>query len=310
MAELRQMDHRCQCRNSSSPSPTFQVAWENWLKSLSGERRLSGETVESYERDTRQFLQFMTGHCGGRPALRIFARCDRRICAASGCAAQRRAGPRTLARGLAGIRSLLRFEKRGLVNAAGATALRAPKQPKSLPKPLTVVDAPGRRAGRATCGGALDCRAQRRGPDAPLRPWPAHFEALGLKGGDLQPGEAILRVVGKGSKTRLAPVLPLASQAVAEYRLCPYHLGADAPLFRGAKGGPLSPAIVQREMVKLRSALNLPQTATPHALRHSCNPSIGSRRRPAHDPGTSWPRQSVDDANLYRRRYGASARHL
>jgi integrase/recombinase XerC len=116
--------------------------------------------------------------------------------------------------------------------------------------------------------------AQRRGPDAPLGS-PAHFRALGERR-DLQPGEAILRVVGKGSKTRLAPVLPLASQAVAEYRkLCPYHLGADAPLFRGAKGGPLSPAIVQREMVKLRSALNLPQTATPHALRHSFNPSIG-----------------------------------
>jgi len=65
-------------------------------------------------------------------------------------------------------------------------------------------------------------------------------------------------------------VLPLASQAVAEYRkACPYHLPADGPLFRGAKGGPLNPAIVQREMAKLRSALRLPATATPHALRHS-----------------------------------------
>lgn len=256
-----------------SAKPDLQVAWENWLKSLSGERRLSGETVESYERDTRQFLQFMTGHCGGPPGIadiRALRPADLR-----GFLAVRRsdgAGPRTLARGLAGIRSLLRFlEKRGLVNAAGATALRAPKQPKSLPKPLTVVDAR---------------RVVAQDEQLAEEPWIAArnaavltllyglglriSEALGLKGGDLQPGEAILRVVGKGSKTRLAPVLPLASQAVAEYRkLCPYHLGADAPLFRGAKGGPLSPAIVQREMVKLRSALNLPQTATPHALRHS-----------------------------------------
>ncbi len=182
------------------------------------------------------------------------------------------AGPRTLARGLAGIRSLLRFlEKRGLVNAAGAAALRAPKQPKSLPKPLTVVDArrvvssedqlaeepwiAARNAAILTLLYGLGLRIS---------------EALGLKSSDLQAGDAILRVTGKGNKTRLVPVLPLAIQAVAEYRkLCPYHLPADGPLFRGAKGGPLNPAIIQREMAKLRSVLNLPDTATPHALRHS-----------------------------------------
>src|SRR5690606_6561772 len=74
----------------------------------------------------------------------------------------------------------------------------------------------------------------------------------------------------KGGKTRLVPVLPAALAAVAEYRrLCPYHLSGSEPLFRGARGGSLQPAIVQREMQKLRSALNLPGTATPHALRHS-----------------------------------------
>ena len=94
-------------------------------------------------------------------------------------------------------------------------------------------------------------------------------EALGLTGADLR-GEAVLRITGKGGKTRLVPVLPVTRQAVDEYRrLCPYHLDSVGPLFRGAKGGPLNPAIVQREMQKLRSALNLPETATPHALRHS-----------------------------------------
>lgn len=256
-----------------SAKPDLQSARENWLKSLAGERRLSAETVKSYERDTRQFLQFLTGHCGGPPGIgdiRALRPADLR-----GFLASRRndgAGPRTLARGLAGIRSLLRFlEKRGLVNAAGAAALRAPKQPKSLPKPLTVVDArrvvatdeqlaeepwiAARNAAVLTLLYGLGLRIS---------------EALGLKGGDLQPGEAILRVTGKGNKTRLVPVLPLATQAAADYRkLCPYHLSIDAPLFRGAKGGPLNPAIVQREMAKLRSALNLPETATPHALRHS-----------------------------------------
>jgi integrase/recombinase XerC len=80
----------------------------------------------------------------------------------------------------------------------------------------------------------------------------------------------VLRVTGKGGKTRLVPVLPIAWRAVAEYRrLCPYHLDPQALLFRGARGGVLQSAIIQREMRKLRSALNLPDTATPHALRHS-----------------------------------------
>ncbi|HEY5816894.1 MAG TPA: tyrosine recombinase XerC [Mesorhizobium sp.] len=256
-----------------SAKPDLQAAREAWLKSLAGERRLSAETVESYERDTRQFLQFLTGHCGGAPGLgdiKALRPADLR-----GFLAMRRgggAGARTLARGLAGVRSLLRFlEKRGLVNAAGAAALRAPRQPKSLPKPLTVIDArkvvsqseqlaeepwiAARNAAILTLLYGLGLRIS---------------EALGLKGADLQRGESILRVVGKGNKTRLVPVLPLATQAVDEYRkLCPYHLPATGALFRGAKGGPLNPAIVQREMVKLRSALNLPDTATPHALRHS-----------------------------------------
>ena len=94
-------------------------------------------------------------------------------------------------------------------------------------------------------------------------------EALAVKVHEL-PGAGVLRVTGKGGKTRLTPVLPLAQQAVAEYRrLCPYHLDPKGLLFRGARGGPLDPAIVQREMKKMRSALNLPDTATPHALRHS-----------------------------------------
>ena len=96
-------------------------------------------------------------------------------------------------------------------------------------------------------------------------------EALGLTGGDLaSEADTVLRVTGKGGKTRLVPVLPVAQKAVAEYRrLCPFHIDPRGLLFRGARGGPLNPAIVQREMAKLRSALNLPDTATPHALRHS-----------------------------------------
>ncbi|MEJ6785215.1 tyrosine recombinase XerC [Aminobacter sp. Piv2-1] len=254
--------------------PDLQGARERWLKALAGERRLSALTVEAYERDTRQFLQFLTGHNGGPPGIADIR--DLRPADLRGFLASRRAngaGARTLGRGLAGVRSLLRFlEREGLVNAAGSAALRAPKQPKSLPKPLTAADAK---------------RVVSVGEQLAEEPWIAArnaalltllygsglriSEALGLAGAELaSPADTVLRITGKGGKTRLVPVLPVALQAVAEYRkLCPYHLGADGALFRGARGGPLDPAIIQREMRKLRSALNLPDTATPHALRHS-----------------------------------------
>lgn len=254
--------------------PDLQQARESWLKTLAGERRLSALTVEAYERDTRQFLQFLTGHCGGPPGIGDIA--SLRPADLRGFLAARRnegAGARTLGRGLAGVRSFLRFlERRGLVNAAGAAALRAPKQPKSLPKPLTAADAR---------------RVVSAGEQLAEEPWIAArnaavltllygcglriSEALGLTGADLaSPRETVLRVTGKGGKTRLVPVLPVAFAAVEAYRrLCPYDLDARGPLFRGVRGGPLNPAIVQREMARLRSALGLPETATPHALRHS-----------------------------------------
>jgi len=244
-----------------------------WLKMLARERRLAGLTVEAYERDTRQFLTFLTGHLGGPPGLKDIS--NLRTADLRAFLARRRndgAGARTLGRGLAGVRSLLRFlEKRGLASAAGASAMRAPKQPKSLPKPLTAVDAK---------------RVVAVGEQLNEEPWIAArnaavltllygsglriSEALGLTAGEVSGGESVLRIKGKGGKTRLVPLLPVALTAVAEYRrLCPYHLDPQGLLFRGAKGGPLQPAIIQREMQKMRSALNLPDTATPHALRHS-----------------------------------------
>jgi integrase/recombinase XerC len=94
-------------------------------------------------------------------------------------------------------------------------------------------------------------------------------EALSLTGRDVPLGE-VLQVTGKGGKQRMVPVLPITRAAVAEYvGLCPWPLSAKEPLFRGAKGGPLSPGMVQKAMAQARRALGLPDTATPHALRHS-----------------------------------------
>jgi integrase/recombinase XerC len=97
-------------------------------------------------------------------------------------------------------------------------------------------------------------------------------EALGLKRRDVPaPGAGdVLVVTGKGNKTRMVPLLAQVADLVADYAaLCPYELPADGPLFVGAKGGPLSPRIIQLAMARLRGALGLPETATPHALRHS-----------------------------------------
>lgn len=246
---------------------------QDWLASIAGERRLSPKTVEAYERDTRQFLTFLTGHAGGPAKLSDVA--NLRPADLRGFLASRRndgAGARTLGRGLAGIRSFLRYlEKQGLANATGARAVRSPKQPKSLPKPLAASQALN----------VIEADAQ-----LAEEPWIAArnaavltllygsglriSEGLSLTPNDLLPGTKTLRITGKGGKTRMVPLLPAAMEAVDLYRkLCPYHLKVDEPIFRGAKGGPLQQAIIQREMVKMRSALGLPETATPHALRHS-----------------------------------------
>ncbi len=94
-------------------------------------------------------------------------------------------------------------------------------------------------------------------------------EALSLKGRDQSPGE-VLRITGKGGKVRLVPLLPVVREAISAYAgACPFHLAADEPLFRGTKGGALNDRIVRGLVQTLRGALGLPQTATPHALRHA-----------------------------------------
>jgi integrase/recombinase XerC len=254
-------------------APDVVAEQQRWLAQLSEERRLADKTAEAYERDLRQFLGFLTLHLGGPPKISDLA--DLRPLDLRAFMAERRregAGARTLGRGLAGIRSFLRhLERKGLANAAGATATRAPKQPKSLPKPLSARDA-------------------RRVIDADLQlsdePWIAArdaavltllygcglriSEALGLTRNDIPRDGETLRITGKGGKTRIVPLLPIARSAIKDYlELCPFRPAADAPVFRGARGGPLQPAIVQKAMRALRSALDLPDTATPHALRHS-----------------------------------------
>ena len=244
-----------------------------WLGWLASERRLADLTVEAYERDTRQLFHFLAAHLGGPAGLKAFGAL-RTVDLRAFMAFRRNAGagPRTVARALAATRSFLRFlERKGLANAAAATAMRAPRQPRSLPRPLSARDAmavashDGQLAEEpwiAARNAAVFCLLYGSG----LR----ISEALGLAGSDIAGDAATLRVTGKGGKTRIVPLLPVAREAVEAYRrLCPYALSTAGPLFRGARGGRLQPAIIQREMQRLRGALALPETATPHALRHS-----------------------------------------
>jgi integrase/recombinase XerC len=244
-----------------------------WLDGLAHERRLSDLTVEAYERDTRQFLFFLSGHAGG-PARLSDIKALRPADLRAFLASRRKdgAGARTLGRSLAGLRSFLRFlEKKGMVNAAGSRAVRSPKQPKSLPKPLSaeqallvssdagqLADEPWISARNAAILTLLYGSGLRIS------------EALALTRNDIPDSTNSLRITGKGNKTRIVPLLAAAKEAIAAYlKTCPFAIDADAPLFRGARGGQLQPAIIQREMQKMRSALGLPETATPHALRHS-----------------------------------------
>ncbi|GAA3091902.1 tyrosine recombinase XerC [Rhizobium viscosum] len=244
-----------------------------WLENLARERRLSEHTLDAYERDTRQFLTFMTGHLGGPTTLRdIEALRPADFRAFLAARRKEGSGARSVARNLAGIRSFLRhLEKKGLVNAAGAGAVRSPKQPKSLPKPLsdrqaiTVVSNEAQLHDEPWIA-ARDAAVMTLLYGCGLR----ISEALELTPADIRTSTTTLRITGKGNKTRLVPLLTIVFEAVEKYRaLCPFHLDEGEPLFRGARGGKLQPAIIQRAMQKLRSAFGLPETATPHALRHS-----------------------------------------
>ena len=253
-------------------APDVNEAARSWLGHLAAERRLSSHTVEAYERDLRAFLRFLQMHLGEPPTLRALA--DLAPSDVRAYLAARRAEglqSRSLARAVAAARSFARFLARRAVGRCPALdAVRPPKLPRSVPKPISVESAK---------------RVIETVEFEFTEPWVAArdaavltllygcglriSEALGLKRRDA-PLQDVLTVTGKGGKTRRVPALPVVARAVDEYvRLCPHVLAPEGPLFVGVKGGPLSPRIVQLAMQRLRGALGLPETATPHALRHS-----------------------------------------
>ncbi len=263
-------------------TPQLLSARKDWLEQLQKTRRVAKLTVEAYERDSRQFLSFLCQHLGHIPDISDLS--GLRVADMRSFLAYRRnmgVGSRSLGRGLAGIRSFFNFLTRaGLADVPAARIVRTPKQPKSLPKPLNIADALH----------IVDKKTQ-----LDDEPWVASrnaailtlcygcglriSEALSLTPADFSDKNATsIYVTGKGEKTRLVPVIPAVHEAIDDYlSCCPFILPPDQPLFRGVRGGKLQRAIVERAVQQLRASLGLPDSVTPHALRHSFATHLLSR---------------------------------
>jgi len=255
--------------------PDLAAKKQAWLDHIGLQRRVSDKTVDAYDRDVEQFLRFLTAYRGEPPGLADIA--DLKPTDIRGFMAHRRredaVGGRTLARGLAGIRSFFRFlEKQGLANPAALSAVRPPKESRPLPRPLPASQA--RDVTRTENSlhdepwiAARDAAVLTLLYGAGLR----ISEALSMQREDVpKPNQKSMRVIGKGGKERIVPILPVVVTAIKHYIAeCPYALTEGEALFRGARGGPLRARLIQGALQKMRSALGLADKATPHALRHS-----------------------------------------
>ncbi len=241
---------------------------------LAGERRLSEKTVEAYNRDVLSFLTFLTDHLGNAPNLKDLA--DLKALDFRAYLAFRRKGEDALsaasiARHLSALRTFFRYlDRRWDIKNAALSMIKGPQPKRTLPKPLSESGAKD----LVDMGTCTDNRpwVEARNVAVMMLLYGAGLrisEALSLTVRDL-PLRQSLAVKGKGGKTRMVPLLPSISKAVERYMsLCPHVLRADEKIFRGIRGGELSARQVQLDIQRLRGFLGLPETATPHALRHS-----------------------------------------
>lgn len=247
-------------------------ALSDWLDSKRALDGASDHTISAYQSDVGGFLAFMTGHLGGstgRGALAGVTLSDMRAWMAHERA--RGVGARSLARALSAVKSFYNWlSERDGFDATAVLSTRSPKFAKKLPRPLApdaakaVIETTGLQSPE-TWVSARDIAVATLLYGCGLR----ISEALGLTCADAPLAET-LRITGKGGKERIVPVLPAARDAVEVYRsLSPHPETPDAPLFRGVRGGALSPRVTQKVMQNVRLQLGLPSTATPHAMRHS-----------------------------------------
>lgn len=253
-------------------APDLRAEIRNWYGHLMGEKRLAPLSLIAYHRDVASFFDFLCDHHGGPADLAAIR--DLHLRDFRSFLAKRRSDgmtSRSLARVLSSLRSLFRFlDRSGIASSAALKALRTPKVPHGIPKPVSATD-------------ALDLIAETDELDH--APWIAARDAailtllygcglriaecLGLNRG-AAPLPPVMRITGKGNKERLVPVLAVARNAVEEYlALAPFGLGPDDPLFVGIRGARLNPRQVSGLVAHLRRRLQLPDSVTPHALRHS-----------------------------------------
>jgi integrase/recombinase XerC len=257
-------------------APDLAAAAAAWLRHLACERRLSERTIEAYGRDARQFLSFLERRFGAPPTIGDFT--DLAPADLRAFLAQRRGEAieaRSLQRALSALKSLARHIARETGQTAAALgAMRGPRAGRRLPRPLSPPDARAMTTTSLREGEAREPWILARDAAVLALCYGAGLrisEALSIRRADAPVGETdAITIVGKGGKTRSAPIISPVRTAVEDYlSLCPYALKPAGPLFVGAKGGPLSPRIVQLAMERMRGALGLPESATPHALRHS-----------------------------------------
>lgn len=242
-----------------------------WLRYITVEQRLSPGSVQKYQRDARDFLAFMQDHRGSPDLPEKILASDIRA-----FIAQRRhngLGARSLARSMSGIRSFLGWlHRRDCIDAAALDAIRMPRLPRLLPKPVDKEDVRmlleesdiGNSTKEDWCA-VRDVAVFAMLYGCGLRT----FEALSLNANILPLGER-LTVTGKGNKERIVPVLPAVRESLEQYvRICPFALSPESPLFLGKRGRRLGTRAVRASMARARANLQLPPHATPHALRHS-----------------------------------------
>jgi integrase/recombinase XerC len=247
-------------------------AFQVWREQMVHVRRLSPKTVEAYTHDVGGFLGFLQQHRG--EAVDLDALKDVSASDVRGWLATRREdglGPRGVARAVSALRTFFMFlQKQGLVENLSVRRVRPPKLPPGVPKPVSIAGAQSL-LDEAEMFGAEPWISARNVAvltllyGAGLR----ISEALGLNRGALPLPEALV-ITGKGNKQRVVPILAEARVAIEDYiKICPYGAVRDDPVFYGARGKRLNPRIVQGLMQYLRRALGLPESATPHALRHA-----------------------------------------
>ncbi|WP_299502771.1 tyrosine recombinase XerC [uncultured Roseobacter sp.] len=253
-------------------SPAARDALEMWLSHQRALKGSSENTIIAYQGDVTEFLAFITEYKAEQQGLAPLARIT--VTDMRAWMAQARGtgiGARSLARKLSAVKAFYRWlaEREGFEPTA-VLSVRAPKFQKKLPRPLA------EDAARSLID-AIEMQSEK--PWIALRDvavvtllWGCGLrisEALGLTGADA-PLPETLRIIGKGGKERVVPVVPAARTAVDAYlRACPYPLEPNAALFRAVRGGPLAPGAIQKVMARARMQLGLPASATPHAMRHS-----------------------------------------